>query len=307
MPPPRLPVVYVVGSSHSGSTLLALLGSQHPEVASVGEASVKPRIRREGRAPTQQCSCGKALRDCPFWQAIFHRVSRRGLRFDENCWSNDYRFEQTLLDRVFTRETSSTALRSARRWASRHLPGYRQRVARIDAVNVAFIEAVLTETASRVFLDTTKLPTRLGHLLDVPALDVRVAWLTRDVRGVAYSARKRGGSIEAATEVWRNDQEATGRLWDTLPPERRMHLRYEDLCASPAATLARLWSFCGVAPIEVDGPVRPKDRHVLGNNMRITDEVRVRVDDGWRQGLTADEQSRVLALAGPSHVALGYR
>jgi hypothetical protein len=307
MPGSRLPVVYVVGSSHSGSTLLALLGSQHPDVASVGEASVKPRIRREGRAPTQLCSCGEALRACPFWQAIFRRVTSRGLRFDEACWSNDYRFEHTLLDRVFTRETSSIPLRRARRWAARHLPGYRQRVARIDAVNVAFIGAVLEETAKRVFLDTTKLPTRLGHLLAVPALDVRVAWLTRDARGVAYSARKRGGSIDAATQVWRHDQEATSRLLDTLPEDRRMHLRYEDLCAAPDATLARLWTFCGVAPIGLDGPVRPKDRHVLGNSMRITDEVRIRIDDAWRAGLTADEQERVLALAGPPQRALGYR
>ncbi len=307
MAAPPVPVVYVVGSSHSGSTLLALLGSQHPQVASVGEASVKPSIRRAGRAPTQLCSCGEQLQCCPFWGAIFAEVTSSGQRLDASHWSNDYRFEHPWLDRIFTRETSAVSVRRLRRWAARHLPGYRRRVARIDAVNIAFIAAVLHQTGARVFLDTTKLPTRLTHLLDVPALDVRVAWLTRDARGVAHSAKKRGLSIEDATEVWRHDQASTRRLLDRLPEARRFHLRYEDLCAAPAESLARFWTFCGVPPIEVEGTMRPRDRHVLGNSMRNTDEIRVRLDEGWRAGLTEQEQRRVIDLAGPDQDALGYR
>ena len=41
--------------------------------------------------------------------------------------------------------------------------------------------------------------------------------------------------------------------------------------------------------------------------VRSTEEVRVRIDDAWRLGLTADEQSRVVTLAGAPQVALGYR
>jgi hypothetical protein len=306
MPAPRLPVVYAVGSSHSGSTLLALLGSQHPRVASVGETAVKPRIRREGRAARQRCSCGAELRRCPFWQAIFRRVTGSGLRFDETCWSNDYRFEAPMLDRLLTRETSSALLRQVRGLAAAHLPGYRRRFARIDAVNVAFIAAVLAETGASVFLDTTKLPTRLTHLLRIPALDVRVVWLTRDPRGVAYSARKRGLAIGDATEVWRHDQEAAARLLASLPPGRSLRIRYEDLCASPVAALATLWTFAGVEPIELTGAVRPTDRHVLGNSMRINNVVRIRADEAWRSGLTADEQARVLSMAGSLAGSLGY-
>ncbi len=302
-----LQVVYVAGSSHSGSTLLALLAGQHPGMASVGEASVKPRIRRERRAGAQRCSCGRPLSACPFWQAIFGRVNDAGLAFDQDHWTNDYRFEHPWLDSIFTRETSSAALREARRWSARHLPGYRSRVARIDAVNTAFIAAVLAETRARVFLDTTKLPTRLTHLLDHPQLDVRVAWLTRDARGVAYSAKRRGLPVDRATQVWLHDQEAVRRLITTIPADRRYHVRYEDLCADPTATLTGLWTFAGLRPIEVAGAVRPADHHVLGNSMRITDEVRIRPDDRWRSGLTADEQQRILAMAKRMQTALGYR
>ncbi|BCS33197.1 sulfotransferase [Luteitalea sp. TBR-22] len=305
-PATRLPVVYVVGSSHSGSTLLALLASRHPEMASVGEAHVKPSIRREGRAAEQRCSCGETIAACPFWKAVFARVARAGLVLDARHWGNDYRFESPLLDRLFTRETSSIPLRRLRRWASRHLPIHRARMRRVDAVNVAFLQAILDESGGRVVLDCTKLPTRLTHLLEVPEIDVRVVWLTRDPRGVAYSARRRGEAFDAAATVWSHDQAAAAHLLAPLPADRRLHLRYEDLCVDPLGSLGRLWSFAGLAPIAPLPEVEPASQHVLGNRMRITARLELRQDEAWRNGLTTAEQERVLAITAPWAARLGY-
>ena len=44
----RIPVVYVAGSGHTGSTLLALLLDSHPEICCVGETSIKPPIVQSG-------------------------------------------------------------------------------------------------------------------------------------------------------------------------------------------------------------------------------------------------------------------
>jgi hypothetical protein len=302
-----LRIVYVAGSSHSGSTLLALLGDQHPRVASVGEASVKPAIRRARRAARQQCSCGARLDQCPFWRRVFDQVTRDATRFDASCWSNDYRFEHPWLDRLFTRETSYPAVRRARRWAARHLPGYRQRVARIDQVNVAFVRAVLDQTGATVLLDTTKLLTRLTHLREIETLDIKVVWLTRDVRGVAWSARRRGASIDDAARTWRHDQEAIAHALSDVPRDRRLQLRYEDLCRDPRPTLGRLWDFCGVPPIEPSLTLQPAAQHVLGNRMRISGVPDVRLDEGWRISFDGIEQQRVLAIAGGIHRDLGYR
>ena len=185
-----IPVTYVVGSSHSGSTLLALLLDQHPQVASVGETAVKRRIRLAGRAASQWCSCGESLATCAFWQGIFHDVSSTGVRFDADHWSTEYRFDADWLDALLTRETSTFFLRKLRRWASHHLPVLKQRTARVDRANVAFVRAVLTVPGARVFCDTTKLLTRLTYLLEVPELRVNVVRLVRD-------APRRGGLGQA--------------------------------------------------------------------------------------------------------------
>jgi len=62
-------VVYVAGVGHSGSTLLDLLLSSHPAVASVGEAA---GLRRN---PGARCACGAPDRSaCAFWQKVEQRV-----------------------------------------------------------------------------------------------------------------------------------------------------------------------------------------------------------------------------------------
>ena len=193
---PRLQVTYVVGSSHSGSTLIAFLADQHPQIASVGETAVKRRIRREGRASAQRCSCGERLDTCPFWQAVFADVSATGIRLSTTRWRTDYRFEHPWLDAVLTRETSWLAWREGRRWATRHLPRLRARTARVDRANVAFVRAVLRRRNASVFLDTTKLLTRLTYLLEIPDFDLQVVRLVRDVRGFAASAQRRGESVD---------------------------------------------------------------------------------------------------------------
>jgi hypothetical protein len=301
-----LRIVYVVGSSHSGSTLLAFVADAHPEVASVGETAVKPGIRREARALEQHCSCGAALAECPFWKGVFTAVSRKGQRFDVTCWSNDYRFENVWLDSLLTRETSREVLLWFRRAVRDHWPAYRSRAARVDRVNVDFVSAVLAQTGKTVFLDTTKLLTRLTHLLAVRELDVKVVRLVRDVRAFAASAKRRGASTETAAEVWRKDQTAIARALDALPRERVLLLRYEDLCAHPRTSLDALWAFCGVAPFEAPPTIHTAHHHIIGNSMRLTGEITIRLDETWRTRLDAHERRRILSVAGPMNRAMGY-
>ena len=303
---PPLRVVYVASSSHSGSTLLALLADEHPGVASVGETAIKPKIRREGRAASQHCSCGAPLQQCELWGRVFQQVSNEGIRFNANCWSNDYRFENKWLDAMLTRETSLTILRRVRRATLRHLPRSAQRMARIDRANVSFIKAVLAQTGATVFVDTTKLLTRLSYLLEIPDLDVKIVHLVRDVRGFAASGKRRGVSVERAARVWRNDQRAIQAMVAAVPGERTLMMRYEDLCTQPRDTLARLWALCGVGPAEPPAFVRSSDHHVIGNSMRMGGSIEVRLDETWRAVLDDREERRVLEIAGPLHQRLGY-
>lgn len=71
-----------------------------------------------------------------------------------------------------------------------------------------------------------------------------------------------------------------------LPPERRLSLRYEDLCAHPEQELARILRFCGVPDAAVPVPPRPIDRGLLPE--------------------VARRQARLGRAMGPYLAALGY-
>jgi hypothetical protein len=304
--PARIPVVFVAGSGHSGSTLLALLLDAHPEIACVGETAVKPRIRRRGDAAGAVCSCGAKVQDCPFWTTVFRKVQAQGLTFSATEWTNDYRFEQPLLQRLLHRACRSATGRRALSVAASYAPLYSSRVARIDEVNQAFMRAVLEASSARVFADTTKVMARLLHLVRIPSLDIRVVALCRDVRGYAASAKKRGISPLDATGTWMTDQAMLLDFAREHPKVPYMSLRYEELCERPSQVLASLWDFCGVTRLDLPEPLQTADHHVLGNNMRMAGGIRIRQDSSWRDRLNTADETAILRQAGQLLSRLGY-
>lgn len=64
-----IPLIYIVGNSHSGSTLLSFLLSAHPDIINLGEI----------KAPTwlheRQCSCGLPAKNCGFYENIFDKMN----------------------------------------------------------------------------------------------------------------------------------------------------------------------------------------------------------------------------------------
>ena len=302
----RTPVLYVAGSGHTGSTLLALLLDSHPEIACVGESSIKPTIVNRGSATQHNCSCGARVVECPFWGQVFTLVREQGLELGATSWTNDYRFDDKRAQKLFKRACASPSGRRMVRWAADHVPVYRDWVSRTDAVNLAFISAVLRVSHARVFADTSKSLPRLVHLLRLPPLDVRLVLLVRDVRGYAASAKRRGLTVADAARTWLRDQTAIADVSAQMGPDRLHRLHYEELCSAPGPTLQRLWAFAGVADEPVPETVAAARHHVLGNSMRLGGEIRIRLDQSWRDRLDARETDDILAIAGDVNRSLGY-
>jgi hypothetical protein len=302
----RIPVVYVAGSGHTGSTLLALLLDSHPEICCVGETSIKPPIVKRGGGATQSCSCGVPVAQCPFWTRIFEHVRQRGYELGATYWSNDYRLRNRRAQKVMKRACASAAGRPLVRWAADNIPLYSNTVREADAVNVALMEAALAVSGARVFADTTKGLTRLVHLQRISQLDIKLVRLVRDVRGYAASAKRRGLHVADAARTWLRDQTSIAEVSDILGPGRVHQVRYEDMCGEPDATLRALWSFCGVADMTPPVVIDATEHHVLGNSMRLGGQIRVRLDQSWRERLDAGETRDILAIAGTVNRALGY-
>jgi hypothetical protein len=61
-----------------------------------------------------------------------------------------------------------------------------------------------------------------------------------------------------------------------------------------------------VAPVAPPDSIVPAAHHVIGNKMRLADQIAIRLDERWKGALSPAEVSGVLALAGATNRRFGY-
>lgn len=300
------PVVCVVGTGFSGSTLLSFLLNAHPEVASVGEATGPFDQWADQR--TYPCSCGETLAECAFWKRVGEEMRARGSAFGPNCWNLEFRIARSRpLNHLLSRSLRNNALDAARDRLVRAVPVWRNMLEAQADRNERLVASVLAITGKRVFLDASKDPVRARELLRLTRLDLRVVHLVRDTPGFVSSFIKNTrGSMGLGIRYWNRMAGHVERLAALLPDDRFLRVRYEDLCVATDDVLARITGFAGLGPMR--GPVdfRSTPHHVIGNRMRLTGSSEVRLDESWRERLSAEQVRAILRGSRRRRARLGY-
>ena len=305
--------LYVAGTSFTGSTLLSFLLNLHPQIVSVGEMTGPFRGVTDRRA--YPCSCGEALSECPFWTAVGEEMAGRGLRFDPDHW--DLRFDP---DNTFSRRLLTSSLRSNRADAIRdtvveHAPLLGKHVRSISRRNEALVASARAVAGKPVFVDASKNINRARQLDRTSRLEPHVVHLVRDSLGFVASKKSRAaknpraareGRVGDASRYWNRRSAQAERLFAALPPERRLRVRYEDLCTDPEREFGRI---CGMLGLEkLPGPYEflAGDHHIIGNRMRLSSSSEIVLDERWRSILTEEEAEAVRRSTSRHRQAFGY-
>ena len=318
-------LAYILGASHSGTTLLAMLLGSHPDVCTVGEL----KATNLGDVDRYVCSCGRPIRACSFWRQVSEEMARRGFDFDIADAKTDFRgvagrYARRLL-KPLHRGAVGEWLRDAALGAS---PAWRATLEAVQRRNAVLAESVAAVTGKRVVVDSSKVGLRLKYLLRNRDLRVKVLHMVRDGRAVALtymdparfadaqdSARRGGGSCatqhprlsmaEAARE-WRRSNEEALNILGRLRESQFLTVRYEELCQKPGETLRGVFAFLGVEESWNVGSFRATEQHVIGNGMRLDSSDEIRLDDRWRSELTAESLQEFDRVAGAMSRRLGY-
>ena len=294
--PGRREYALVASSSYSGSTLLAMLLNAHPDIAAIGETSTG---RRETRMSTFQCSCGRLMAECPFWVDVAERMRRAGYP-DFRLANFELGFDppaRTLGGRLLYGSLRLSPVERVRDWVAARIPRHRDRMAAIGRRNRDFAAAILDVAGARVLVDTSKERMRARDLRHWLGMDLRVIHLVRDPRGVVYSSVRRGrdgGDERAAAVRWAKVNAAILNAMAALPQDRRLVVRYEDLCTDPDAVLRRIARFLDLDPARLAGATAgDRELHVLGNRTRLVPVTEIRLDERWRSELTDAQVERI--------------
>lgn len=321
-------MAYILAASHSGSTLLSMLLGSHPQIATIGEMNLSPRAM--GDLDRYRCSCGQFIRQCDFWQRVSEGMARRGVVFDLACAGTDYRgVESRYAQRLLRPMHRGRALECIRDAGLSVLPAWRAGLAEIHRQNAALAATIAELAGALLVVDSSKVGLRLKYLLRNPDLDVKVIRLIRDGRAVALTymdpagfadatdpSRRAGGSggdrrgerlsMHQAAYQWRRCMEEAEHVLRRLDRSRWIEVRYEDYCRQPDATLECLHRFLGVEPGRQPKDFRSVEQHVVGNGMRLDTTSEIRLDERWREVLTAEQLRTFDAVAGDLNRRHGY-
>lgn len=296
---------YILSASYSGSTLLTFLLATHSKVATIGEL----KATSMGDIEQYACSCGRLIRACPFWRQVTEGLGRRGVSFDVGDFRTHFRARNShgFADRVLAARVRGPLFELGRAIALRAVPAAASVMQQAVARNRALIEVIREMQGAEVFLDGSKDPTRLRHLLSADFLNVKVLYLIRDGRGATNSYMRHNQTpMAVAAREWRNTHAACERVLKRLPAESKLQIHYEDLCAEPDHTLARIFRFLGLDPVLARRDFRSCEHHILGNAMRLRDSSGIRLDERWKTALSPDDLATFDRLAGDWHRRYGY-
>jgi hypothetical protein len=309
MPTPTT-VLFIAGFGRSGSTLLDRMAGQLPGFFSGGEVKY---IWQRGVLQNQRCGCGAVFRECPFWRHV-GREAFGGWRMEEGR-------AMVKLGRRVDRHRFVLKL-----LAPRAFPRFGTDLRRFSEVAGRLYRGIADVSGARVVVDSSIDPPYGLILGQADGLDVRVAHIVRDSRGVAFSWSKRVHRPEITDRVeymptyrpagcalrWMADNLLVGWMkWAGMP---RMMIRYEDLVTTPRRELQRLARHVGEeAPGMTEGSLRPGevelglDHTVAGNPMRFQQgALALRLDDAWKHEMPPGQRASVTVLTWPLLRQYGY-
>jgi hypothetical protein len=320
-------LAYLLAASHSGSTLLAMLLGAQPGACTVGEL----KATDFGDVDSYRCSCHENIRDCAFWQEISRAMERRGIKdFDiTRAGTSIFEARSPYVRRLLAPLYRGAALERIRDIGLALSSEWRKLRSDSKYRNLALIESLLEVSGAGVVIDSSKLALRLKYLLPIPDLDIRVIHVIRDGRAVSLTytdewnfadssdPEMRGGgsgqrrppprhSMAEAANEWKRSNEATAALVATLPRSHWTVVRYEDLCAEPAATLKRLAVFLDLDPQQTRLDFRAVAQHVIGNGMRMDSTSEIRLDERWKTHLSESDLQAFDEVAGDLNRSYGY-
>jgi len=274
----RVPLVYIAGSSHSGSTLIDLVIGSHTRIESLGEAKKIPKILgslQSGFQPKPVCSCHAPIVDCDFWKSA--------LQFETPDYSQR---ERITFD-------SSADLAMARRALA-----FRNKSVLLDSSKNLGRLGFLAQEAG---FSTTCL-----HLTRDPRA-VAFSAIRKMERADGATAKNRMRLVCKHALDWSALNQKIRRRYRKKSGLSYLHLRYEDFVFRHEASLSKVLQ---ILDLEFEpAQVRFRDfthHNIEGNRLRLQSDSDIKFDSGYLKELTPSEWLTSSLLLLPTLSRFGY-
>jgi len=254
-------VVYIGGSTRSGSTLLDRLLGSFEGVCSCGEINL---IWNRGLKQNELCGCGVPLRSCAFWNEVF-RDAYGGIQYIDLGHVNN--LHRNLVRRRSILQMLFPELRNHH---------FSQMYKELCDLTLQLYVSIVKVSKCKILVDSSKIP----------------AWKrTKRANLPGENTILRPVSLFTSIRGWIVSNIFCELLAFFVDQHRRM--RYEDIVSNPLLQLRSLAEWLRLDKTEIEnilhGSVwKARAQHtVAGNPMRFqVGEIEIRPDLGWKTSLS---------------------
>ncbi|MDH3658707.1 MAG: sulfotransferase [Alphaproteobacteria bacterium] len=292
----KLPLVYLLSTGRSGSTLLDVLLGAQPECWTLGEF----QLLDIGVGRQLPCGCRDPIGQCDFWEPILERV-RRSIRFPLGHFRsgrhpNGKVVRWSLLPSILTGGPLPTQQAAADAYA----------VSNLRALEEAKEAAEEHQDEVAWLIDASKDPYRLLWLQASGHFDIRVIHLIRRPEGFVANMMRSADVRGAAAAIkyagrWLVDNLiGLALVWRMFWPEAVKRVRYEDLASDPERTLGEICSWLGVSfDTDRTKATRYVVNHGIAGNQPRWEALPVTFEENWRATMPPLQQRLISLMTAP--------
>ncbi|MFH1841350.1 MAG: sulfotransferase [Candidatus Nealsonbacteria bacterium] len=259
----KIPVIYIVGSGHCGSTLLDLIMGAHSKIMGVGEFENYP-VRSSEKEKTI-CTCKKTLADCPFWNEVFKDIPENQ---DFTAYRSKIKFLLGLKNFVDKRKFQKIDIE---KYLKLHEKVYGN---------------ILACSGKKIVLDSSKDSNRAELLLLSKKLDIILIHLVRNGKAVMWSYKRKYGGVFSPLIRWLGNNLKIEVLKKRNKNAKIIFVRYKDLVRNPEKELTRILGKTGLSfePGMLDF-WSVEHHQVEGNRLRLRGDKEIKEDLAWKEKL----------------------
>ena len=245
-------IIFIAGSSFSGSTLISLMLGSQPNAVFAGELKdYRRRVHSETRGFGSFCSCGESREACPFWSVVQERY---GSEDDLNPAPG------------FSLRNVALAIKLLAGFGLR-----RQKVTAHGSLIMAVCDVARAQYPDAGYVvDSSKSLSSLDAISRMPGVEVSVIHLVRNGTAVAGSYKKRGSGVLYGMATW-----SIGNIFLRLYVRKRklrsIRIDYRSLCLGDEATYRSLNEFLGTRLSLRDAvdDIRRTRFHIVSGNGKV--------------------------------------
>jgi hypothetical protein len=279
----KIKLIYILGTSYSGSTILSYLLGAADNVHNLGELKLVSNPEDKG---IEYCSCGKHYTKCPFWSSYYST---------KNYNSKKQELAENKQKPAVQKLYSYPSLFSIIAIVFKILTGKSfKKNTRKNLNEYSFLEDAALFADTDYLVDSSKSLWRLIHLYKTENIELKVIHIKRDIKGNVASFIKHNKGF------WRGiiNYKLKNFLIQRFIKCNKLSfckVDYYQLCNSTENTLAQISAFLNVDFTSCLEKVKQTNYHVLTGNKGVQQQFRtnfkgLKYDQSWKKRLTKPQK-----------------